>query len=150
MVNMFNPFKKIKDVTYSAFSRLDSIAETPLRLIPGYRRKQDEILKSYLNQCLNGDDPGTFDTFKTSFQSNTTKSTYMLTDTIGGYLSLVTLNPLFYLAGNAISGVNQYLRSGRLGKIVDSMPDYEKDRMKYMLDLGDMVGVKDKLHEHYW
>ncbi|MCK4927783.1 MAG: hypothetical protein KAS11_04895, partial [Candidatus Aenigmarchaeota archaeon] len=70
MVNMFNPFKKIKDVTYNAFSRLDSIAEIPLRLIPGYRRKQDEILESYLNQCLNGDDPGTFEEFKIGLQSN--------------------------------------------------------------------------------
>jgi len=150
MVNMFNPFKKIKDITYSAFSRLDSIAEIPLRLFPGYRRKQDEILESYLNQLLDGEDPGTFDTFKASFQSNSIKSTYMLTDTIGGYLSLATLNPLYYLAGNVITGVNQYIRSGKLDKIVESMPDYEKDQMRGMLDLGDMVGVKDKLHEHYW
>lgn len=149
MVNMFNPLKKIKDATYSAFSRLDSIAEIPLRLIPGYRRKQDEILESYLNQFLEGADPGKFEDFKVDFQSTPTKSTYMLTDAVSGYLSVATLNPIYYLAGNVISGVSHYMRSGKLNKILNTMPDFEMNQIKSMLDLGDVKGVRGMLQEQY-
>jgi len=146
---MFNPFKKFKDVTYKTLSYLDSIAEIPLRLIPGYRAKQDDILESYLNQCLEGKDPGKFEDFKVDFQATPTKSTYMGTDIASGYLSLATLNPIYYLAGNVISGVSHYIRSGKLRNIVNSMPDFEIDQIKSMLDLGDVKGVRGMLQEQY-
>ncbi|MEA2004190.1 MAG: hypothetical protein U9O53_04510 [archaeon] len=148
---MFNPFKKIRDITYNAFSRLDSIAEKPIKFImPNYEERQDKILEKYLNQLLDNESLSTFDKFKVNFHSATVKSFYMLTDTIGGYFSIMTLNPLYIIAGDVIAGLNQYMRRDRLGNIVSSMSDFEIGRMRSMLDLGDMNSVKGVLHEYYW
>ena len=150
---MFNPFKKIKDITYSAFSYLDSIAEKPIKFImPNYEERQDKILEKYLTQLLDDESESlsTFDKFKVNFHSVTVKSFYMLTDAIGGYFSIMTVNPLYIIAGDVIAGLNQYMRRDRLGNIVSSMSDFEIGRMRSMLDLGDMNSVKSVLHEYYW
>lgn len=159
MITMFNPIKKFKDITYGAVSRLDSIAEKPIKfIIPNYKERQDKILEKYLTQTLDMDDkdigdnkkPGIIDNFIANFNSTTVKSFYMLTDTIGGCLSLMTLNPLYFIAGDIIAGSNQYLRRNRLGKILNSMPDADLNKIKSYLSYGDISGAKTVLHDNYW
>ncbi|MCK5300120.1 MAG: hypothetical protein KAJ54_03125, partial [Candidatus Aenigmarchaeota archaeon] len=127
---MKRPFRKLRDIKYNTFSYIDKIAEKPLKLIPKYSKKQDETLERYLNQLFEDKKPSSFDSFKVSFQSNTVKSIYMLTDTISGYLALITLNPLYLIIGDGIAGINQYMHKNRIDKIYNSMPERERYDLK--------------------
>ncbi|MCK5322221.1 MAG: hypothetical protein KAJ47_03070 [Candidatus Aenigmarchaeota archaeon] len=150
MINfMKRPFRKLRNIKYNTFSYLDRIAETPLKLIPKYSKKQDETLERYLNQLFEDKKPSSFDSFKVSFQSNTVKSIYMLTDTISGYLALITLNPLYLIIGDGIAGINQYMHKNRIDKIYNSMPERERYDLKQLVDFGDFTGARKKLYAHY-
>ena len=146
---MKRPFRKLRNIKYNTFSYLDRIAETPLKLIPKYSKKQDKVLERYLNQLFEDKKPNYFDNFKVSFQSNTVKSIYMLTDTISGYLALITLNPLYLIIGDGIAGINQYMHKNRIDKIYNSMPERERYDLKQLVDFGDITGARKKLYANY-